>query len=750
MNAPSSADVHSVPISSAEAHAPARRSESLARAFMEVFPDPIFRMNRQGVYLEYSARPGTTLMVNPEEIIGRRVTDVLPRELAMRCMDAIERALRTGEMQTYEYKLMRPEGPRYHEVRVAKCGKDEVLAVVQNVTEQRCAQSALRHSQQQLALHFEQTVLGVIEWGLDFTVIQWNAGAERIFGYTKAQAIGRSGIELMVPPAARGHVTGVWDSLMAGTGGTRSTNENTTADGRTIICEWFNTPLRDETGRVTGIASLVQDITERVRAEQQLRVSRESYESLVNTIDGIVWEADANTQEFTFVSQQARRILGHPVQAWLQDRTFWQRQIHPDDRARVLAERRRAAGEPGEHKLEYRMLRPDGSVVWVQDSITVIGDRGSGALAAGRPIKLRGIMQDITDRKRAEAALVQSEARFRRVVDSNLIGIYFWDTSGRVTEANDAFLRMLGYAREDLEQGKLNWRAATPPEFRYLADRALEQMRHFGASKPYPKEFLRKDGSRVPVLVGDAFLENTTDRGVGFVLDITERRIAEDRQALMLKELDHRVKNNMMAVLTLTEQTLRPLADAPHARVAVENLLARLRALARTHQMLALNHWTGTPIRGLVRQTLEAFRHGEPLAFSIEGEDVLLPPRLSTVMAMALHELATNALKHGSLSVPQGRVAVRWESIRTSDASKPLLRLVWHESGGPKVTPPTRHGFGLELIQGGLSYESHGRVDMEFREEGLRCDILVGIDDPDTSAEVVVRSGMNSVVGPLA
>jgi PAS domain S-box-containing protein len=378
-------------------------------------------------------------------------------------------------------------------------------------------------------------------------------------------------------------------------------------------------------------------------------------------------------------------------------------------------------------------------VVWLQDSITVIGDKSTPA----RPGKLRGIMVDITDRKRAEAALQQSEARFRRVVDSNLIGIYFWDITGKVLEANDAFLKMLGYTREELEAGRLNWRAATPPEFRYLADRALEQMRHFGASRPFSKEFLRRDGSRVPVLIGDTFLEHSTDRGVGFVLDITERRIAEDRQALMLKELDHRVKNNMMAVLTLTEQCLRAATDiALPPRAAVENLLSRLRALARTHQALAHNHWTGATLRTLVRHTLEAFRHGDPLAFSIEGEETLLPPRVATVMAMALHELATNALKYGALSVPTGHISVRWEQTRLPDVPRPLLRLIWHESGGPSVQPPVSHGFGLELIKGGLSYESHGRVDVSFDPSGLRCEILVGIDDPDPSPshQVVSRT----------
>src|SRR5262249_43501034 len=99
-----------------------------------------------------------------------------------------------------------------------------------------------------------------------------------------------------------------------------------------------------------------------------------------------------------------------------------------------------------------------------------------------------------------------------------------------------------------------------------------------------------------------------------------------------------------------------------------------------------------------------------------------------------------------------GRVSVRWETTRTPDSAKPLLHLVWHESGGPNVTPPDHHGFGLELIKGGLSYESHGRVEIEFHPGGLRCDIVVAIEDPDhaPSAALVVKSGPSAISGPLA
>lgn len=731
------------PCEQAQPSAPS--GSAIVDAFLRVVPDLLFRMNRQGVYLDYLARDSSKLIVPPEEFLGRCVTEVLPADLAARCQAAISLTLRTGQLQTYEYRLERESGPCWYEVRMTPCAPDEVLLIVREVTDQRRAERALRKSEQTLALHFEQASLGVIEWGLDFTVRQWNAGAERIFGFTKQQAIGRDGTALLVHETARPHVEGIWKALVDGNGGTRSTNENITADGRRIVCEWSNTPLVDEAGSVIGIASVVDDVTERVRAQNQLLYSRENYESLVNSIDGVVWEADPETLAFSFVSRQAERILGCPPDAWVRDCAAWQRLIHPEDLSRVLAHRRAIVGSPSEQRIEYRMVRPGAGCVWVRDSITVVADRE-------RTLKLRGIMVDITDRKRAEAAHLESEARFRRVTDSNLIGIYFWDTSGHVLEANDAFLRMLGYSRDDLESGRIDWRAATPPEFRFFADRALEQMRHFGASKPYAKEFCRKDGSRLPVLIGDAFLENSTERGVGFVLDMAERRLAEDRQALMVKELDHRVRNNMAAVLTLTEQSLRAASSTSlPPREAVENLLARLRAMARTHNVLARTHWSGASLRPLVRQTLDAFRHGDPLAFSIEGEDVVLPPRIATVMTMALHELATNALKYGALSSPEGRISVRWQVTRQETAGS-RLNLVWHEAGGPPVAPPTRRGFGLELIEGGVSYESHGRAELEFNPSGLRCSISIGLDDPDPcpTPDVVVKVGGSSVVNPLS
>ena len=126
-----------------------------------------------------------------------------------------------------------------------------------------------------------------------------------------------------------------------------------------------------------------------------------------------------------------------------------------------------------------------------------------------------GISKDITERKRMET-------RFRRLIDSNAQAVLFWNTNGQITDSNDAFLSLVGYAREDLAAGRVNWAAMTPPEYADRDRQALEEIAATGFCKSFEKEFFRKDGSRVPILIGAAIFEDNRDEGVCFVLDLTE------------------------------------------------------------------------------------------------------------------------------------------------------------------------------------------------------------------------------------
>lgn len=193
-------------------------------------------------------------------------------------------------------------GRAWHEVRltrfIAEDGKPRVLVVHEDKTKVKQAHLELDQSRQRLAAMIRVTPMAAILWDTTFRVIEWNAGAQRVFGYTAEEAIGKHA-SFIVPPSVRHHVDEVWASLIKNTGGSRSTNENLTRDGRAILCDWFNATLTDASGAVVGVSSLCDDITDRVKAEQDLRDSREEYRRV----------ADSNRRLLSEVNHRVRNNI---------------------------------------------------------------------------------------------------------------------------------------------------------------------------------------------------------------------------------------------------------------------------------------------------------------------------------------------------------------------------------------------------------------------------------------------------------
>jgi len=201
-------------------------------------------------------------------------------------------------------------------------------------------------------------------------------------------------------------------------------------------------------------------------------------------------------------------------------------------------------------------------------------------------------------------------------------------------------------------------------------------------------------------------------------VDITERKTNEDQLRLLLRELTHRSKNLLAVIHAIARQT------ASRTR-SVEDFLdrfsARLVAIGCSHDLLIADNWHGASLRMLVEQQLgeHADRFGEQIA--IEGEDVMLKPEAVQNLGLALHELATNATKYGSLSEPRGHVSIKWQFCE--EASK--LKLVWQERGGPEVIPPQRSGFGRAMIENVVGQALEGDVDLSFPPKGVRCVIVI-------------------------
>ncbi|NJK74368.1 MAG: PAS domain S-box protein [Microcoleus sp. SU_5_6] len=252
----------------------------------------------------------------------------------------------------------------------------------------------LKKSQQKLALHLHQTPLGAIEWDLNFEVAEWNLSAERIFGYSRMEAIGQNGLDLIVPESAKELAKQIAVDLLSDRGGTTSIHENVRKDGKLILCEWYNTTLVDANGCVIGMASLVQDVTEFHSAVEQLRASEERFRQLAENIHEVFWIREPNRQQIVYVSPACEKIWNLSRESLCAEpESFWEA-IHQDDRDRIknaFAKQMR-----GDYDEEYRVVGAGGSVCWVRDRAFPVRNE------TGEIYRIVGIAEDITQRKLAE------------------------------------------------------------------------------------------------------------------------------------------------------------------------------------------------------------------------------------------------------------------------------------------------------------------------------------------------------------
>ncbi|AWN51083.1 PAS domain-containing protein [Methylobacterium sp. 17Sr1-1] len=210
----------------------------------------------------------------------------------------------------------------------------------------------------------------------------------------------------------------------------------------------------------------------------------------------------------------------------------------------------------------------------------------------------------------------------------------------------------------------------------------------------------------------------------GVTIDVTDRKRGDEHRALLAAELNHRVKNSMATMQSIASQTLRGAASLEEAE---RTLNARLQSLSAAHDVLTRESWAGATLEEIAEGALQPFRNGTGTRFKIGGPPVRLSPRQALAFVMALHELATNAVKYGALSNDKGRVMLNWDIV---DGSKPdRLWLRWEEIGGPAVTPPQRRGFGSRMIERALAAELEGTAEIDYRPRGLVCTVEAPLPD---------------------
>lgn len=294
------------------------------------------------------------------------------------------------------------------------------------------------------------------------------------------------------------------------------------------------------------------------------------------------------------------------------------------------------------------------------------------------------------------------------------VAAYEWDLAGDRFLASERLRAMLGLASdsEPMNRGAFGL-GLVHPDDAGLVGAILGEAIQTGGRFEIEHRVVRPDDGRIVWVASSGVVVRWPDgsarRLIGVLRDVTARRMAEEQRETLVAELDHRVKNVLAAVQSLAAQSAR---RASSLEGFLKAFTGRLKSMASAHALLTATRWRGASMQNIATAELSGMAPGQT---HWSGADVMLTPRAAGAMALALHELAINALKFGALSADAGRVDVRWR--RTDDGG---LELQWMESGGPPVSPPTRRGFGATLLQKVTGRELGGEARIDYRREGLR------------------------------
>lgn len=370
---------------------------------------------------------------------------------------------------------------------------------------------------------------------------------------------------------------------------------------------------------------------------------------------------------------------------------------------------------------EVILERPDGSRIVILANLEPVYDAG-GKIAGGI-----NCFQDITALHEAQLKIIAGEQHLQQLLQALPAAIYTTDAKGKITFYNEAAAELAGRRPElGKDEWCVTWQLfqtdGTPlPHDQCPMAQAIKEQRPI---RNIEAVALRPDGRRVPFLPFPSPLRNAAGEVIGAVnmlVDITERKLAEERQKLLVDELNHRVKNTLATVQSLAAHTIGRAGLSPETHEAFEG---RLLALSRTHDQLTYHGWESADLKGLLQNVFSPYNHNN---IRISEESFKLSPRYALTLAMILHELATNAVKYGALSTPQGGLDVSWQLSAHDEG--PRLNIDWRESGGPLVKEPVQRGFGTRFMEQSVKQQLNGNTNMFFEPAGFRCtmDIPVSV-----------------------
>ncbi|MGJ4887614.1 sensor histidine kinase [Bradyrhizobium sp. HKCCYLRH3099] len=462
------------------------------------------------------------------------------------------------------------------------------------------------------------------------------------------------------------------------------------------------------------------DVVQGADAMARLRASEERFRAFVTASFDVVYCMSPDWSEMRFL--RGKDFIADtmtPSRRWLA------KYIPSDHQPQVLDAVGRAIATKSVFELEHRVIRVDGTLGWAH-SRAVPMMSGDGVV-----LEWFGAARDITEKKLAEEELRKSEERLRSAVEVGRLGLWDWNVRTGEVYWSDEHFRMEGYGVGEVPPSYEAWTARLHPEDRAATEAAVR--RAMELREDYAREFrvIHPNGTLRWLYGRGRFFYDEAGRAIrmtGAMIDVTERREWEERQTVLVAELQHRTRNLLGVVRSMADKTARASTDLADFRTRFRD---RLDTLSRVQGLLSrLKEQDRVTFDDLIRSELSA------VAGTSERVTLAGPPgvrlRSSTVqmLAMALHELATNAVKYGALAQPSGRLGVVWSLERNGADNRPWLHIDWRESD-VDMPPPgvvsVGTGQGRELIEQALPYQLNARTSFGFTPDGVSCTISLPV-----------------------
>ncbi len=687
----------------------------------------------------------------------------------------METALRTGDPQhDKELVIERPDGSRIVVLVGIDVLKDDsgatqgAISSFQDITDRKQAtQREIGHRREveqaahRLASIVESSEDAIVSKDLDGTIITWNKGAERLFGYTAGEVIGKS-VTILIPADHRNEEPGILKRIRAGERVEHYETKRQHKNGSLIDISLTVSPVRNGDGVIVGASKIARDITDRKRAEQALVRHM--------TEQGALYGFTERLHRATSIADVYDAAIGAIVQALGCSRASVL-MFDETDKMRFVAWRGLSDGyrQAVDGHSPWAAEAKDPAAIFVDDVAradmpdtlkAVIEAEGIGAVAfiplvaGGRlvgkfmayyetPHRFDEAEADLAltiarqlgfsvARIQVEEALRESERRLQMALNAGRMGAWEWDiASGKVIWSPG--LEELHGIQQGTFGGTLeDFKRDIHPDDVAEAEARIRQALETRGDYHLVYRIRRPDGALRWLESFGAFGADAkgAPRLAGVCVDISERKQAEAQRDLVVAELSHRVKNTLATVISIARHSF---ATNPNAGEAQRSFNARIQALGQTHSRLAEANWSGVLLETVLLDELAPYRHQDGANVRVSGPVTVLNAKQALTLGMAMHELVTNAAKYGALSTEHGVVDVRWEV----DTEPNQLRIIWAEQGGPTVRQPQRNGFGRLLIERVLASDLKGDVRMDFAEDGLTCVITVPLSIHLPATEVM-------------